>query len=83
MLGDRNYDGGSYISSADDAQRVLDEFHSGSAEILGINGNDIVLRTDSVTGFNHNPGAGFPNQPTNVFLIKGSSSPSVVPTWGS
>lgn len=86
VLGDRNYNGGSYFGSADDAQRVLDDFHSGSAEILGIKGNDIVVRTNSVTGFNHNPGADFPNQPTNVFFIKGSSKPSVVrynPTWGA
>lgn len=69
---------------SDDAQRVLDDFHSGSATVLGVKRNDIVVRTNSVTGFNHNPGAGFPNQPTNVFFIKGSSSPSVVPynpTW--
>ena len=63
---------------------MLDDFHSGAAEILGVKGNDIVVRTPSVTGFNHNPGAGFPNQPTNVFFIKGSSSSSAVPynpTW--
>lgn len=42
VLGDRLYSGGSYFNSADDAQRVLDDFHSGAAEILGIKGNDIV-----------------------------------------
>lgn len=84
IVGDPLYNGGSYFNAADDAQRVLDDFHSGAAEVLGIKGNDIVVRTSNVTGFNHNPGAGFPNQPTNVFFIKGSSSPSVVPynpTW--
>ena len=79
VLGDRLYSGGSYFNSADDAQRVLDDFHSGAAEILGIKGNDIVVRSPNVTGFNHNPGAGFPNQATNVFFIKGSANPSVVP----
>jgi len=79
------YRGGSYFDSGTDAQRVLDDFHSGDATILGLkSNNDIVVRADNVTGFNHNPGAGFPNQPTNVFFIKGTSSPSVVPynpTW--
>jgi RHS repeat-associated protein len=84
VKGAREYRGGSYFSSADDAQRVLDDFHSGAADILGVKGNDIVVRTPNVTGFNHNPRSGFYSQPTNVFFIKGSSSPSVVPynpTW--
>ncbi|WP_146847740.1 hypothetical protein [Cellulomonas terrae] len=75
----RQYAGGSYFSSADDAQRVLDDFHSGAAEVLGRKGDDIVVQDLSVTGFNHNPGAGFPDQATNIFFIKGSVSPSVVP----
>ncbi len=79
VLGARQYAGGSYFMSADDAQRVLDDFHSGAAEILGVKGNDIVIRTPNVTGFNVNLGAGFPNQATNVFFIKGTRSPSVVP----
>lgn len=52
---------------------------TGPAQVLGVKGNDIVVRVPNVTGLNHNPGAGFPNQATNVFFIKGSSSPSVVP----
>lgn len=58
---------------------MLDDFHSGGATVLGVKGNDIVIRTNNVTGFNHNPGAGYPNQATNVFFIKGGASPSVVP----
>lgn len=87
VLGHNNYSGGSYFNSATDAQRVLDDFHSGHATVLGLKRNgDIVVRTNSVTGFNHNPRSGYPNQPTNVFFIKGTSSPSVVPYtpgWGS
>jgi RHS repeat-associated protein len=79
VLGARQYGGKSYFNSADDAQRVLNDYRSGAAEVLGVKGTDVVVRTPNVTGFNHNPGAGFPNQPTNVFFIKGSSSPSVVP----
>lgn len=73
VIGHRLYAGGSYFNSADDAQRVLDDFHSGAAEILGIKGDDIVVRAPNVTGFNHNPNANFPNQATNVFFIKGST----------
>ncbi|WP_162873068.1 hypothetical protein [Austwickia chelonae] len=39
----------------------------------------IFVRVPSIAGFNHNPGAGFPNQPTNVFFMQGTSSPSVAP----
>lgn len=79
VLGARRYEGSSYFNSADDAQRVLDEFHSGVAEVLGIKGNDIVVRTPNVLGVNVNARAGYPRQVTNVFFIKGTSSPSVVP----
>jgi hypothetical protein len=79
VLGAQQYQGGSYFTSADDAQSVLNAFRSGSAEILGMKGSDIVVRVPGVTGFNVNPGSGFPNQATNVFFIKGTSSPSVVP----
>ncbi|NYG58743.1 hypothetical protein BJ980_001666 [Nocardioides daedukensis] len=80
VAGHANYGGRGYFNSLDDAQSVLDDFHSGAAQVLGVKRNgDIVVRSPNVTGFNHNPGAGFPNQSTNVFLIKGSSPPSVVP----
>jgi hypothetical protein len=79
VLGARQYSGGSYFNSANDAQQVLDEFHSGAAEVLGLKGSDIVIRVRSVTGVNVNLRAGFPNQPTDVFFIKGTRSPSVVP----
>lgn len=85
VLNAPQYRGGSYFESAGDAQRVLDDFHSGQATVLGVKGNDIMLRTDSVTGINVNRAAGYPHQPTDVFFIKGTTSPSVVPTnptWG-
>lgn len=72
---------GSYLNSVDDAQSVLDAMHSGSATVLGkTNQGHIVVRFEGVTGFNNNAGAGFVNQPTNVFMIKGTTKPSVVPT---
>jgi hypothetical protein len=68
------------FSSHDDAEQVLAAYHSGDATILGktANGN-LVIRYDGVTGFNNNPRAGYVDQPTNVFMVKGTTSPSVVP----
>lgn len=72
---------GSYFNSVDDAQTVLDAAHSGQAEFLGYtNAGHPVFRYRGVTGYNNNPAAGFMDQPTNVFFIKGTASPSVVPT---
>ncbi len=80
VAGTPQYRGGGYFNSADDAQAVLDAFHDGSANILGVTRtNNIVAEVPSVTGFNNNPGSRFIDQPTSVFFIKGSSNPSVVP----
>jgi filamentous hemagglutinin len=73
--------GGGYLNSVDDAQKVLDAYRSGQATILGKNPQGFpIVRFDGVTGTNVNSGSGFPAQPTNVFIIKGTKSPSVVPT---
>ena len=81
LTGTPQYKGGSYFHSAGDAQRVLNAFHNGSANVLGVTkGNHIVVEVPAVTGFNNNALAGYLDQPTNIFLIKGSSSPSIVPT---
>jgi len=82
VQGDPLHDGTgkSYLNSQADAQRVLDAYHSGDATVLGRTSNgNIVVRYDGVTGYNNNPGAGFLDQPTNVFMIKGTRSPSIVP----
>ncbi|MCB0879170.1 MAG: hypothetical protein KDC46_09350 [Thermoleophilia bacterium] len=80
VLGAREYRGGSYFHTIDDAQAVLDAVHNGQATVLGNkpNGN-LVVRYDGVTGYNVNLSAGYPSQATNVFFIKGTSSTSVVP----
>lgn len=63
-----------------DAQKVLDAYHSGDAVILGKNSQGFpVVRVDGVTGTNVNIGAGINSQPTSVFIIKGTKSPSIVP----
>ncbi|MCG6146457.1 polymorphic toxin-type HINT domain-containing protein [Leptospira bandrabouensis] len=73
--------GGGFLDSVDDAQSVLNAVHSGDATLLGTSkAGHLVYRFDGVTGTNVNLGAGIKNQPTNVFMIKGTSSPSVVPT---
>jgi len=72
---------GSVMRSQVDAQQVLDAYRSGDATVLGQTQQGFpVVRYDGVTGLNNIPGAGFVNQETNVFIIKGTSSPSIVPT---
>ncbi|MEN5074739.1 polymorphic toxin-type HINT domain-containing protein [Isoptericola cucumis] len=77
------YRHGGYFNDAADAQKVLDEFHDGTAAVLGINGKGdnpfVVVQSPNVRGVNHNPRSGYHHQPTDIFFIKGSSSPSVVP----
>jgi RHS repeat-associated protein len=72
--------GGGFLDNIDDAKRVLDAVHSGEAVFLGVNkaGNP-VFRFSGVTGTNVNLGVGVTGQKTNLFMIKGTSSPSVVP----
>jgi len=73
--------GSSYMNSVADAQKILDAYHAGQTTILGQNAQGFpVVRFDGVTGTNVNSKVGITNQPTNVFIIKGTSSPSVVPT---
>jgi hypothetical protein len=40
----------------------------------------VLVRYSGVTGFNNNAAAGFLDQATNVFLLKGGVRPSLVPT---
>lgn len=73
--------GGGFMNSLADAQSVLDAVHSGKATLLGTNKSGFpVYRVNGVVGTNVNAGAGIANQSTNVFIIKGTVSPSVVPT---
>jgi len=75
------YGGGGYLDSMDDADEIYDAFQSGNAQYLGRStGGHVIINYNGVTGTNVNPGAGISGQPTNTFLIKGTSSPSVVPT---
>jgi hypothetical protein len=72
---------GSYLNSVDDAQAILDAAHDGTAQVLGkTRQGHVVVQWDDVVGFNNNPSAGYVDQATNVFMIKGSTKPSVVPT---
>lgn len=84
VQGAREYEGKSYFKSRADAQEVLDAFHNGTAEVLGMKGNNVVVRVPGVTGYNMNREHGYLDQPTNVFFIKGTKSVSVVrhtPNW--
>jgi RHS repeat-associated protein len=72
---------GGYFKSLDDAQAVLDATHNGAANILGRTRNgDLLVHFEAVTGYNNNVAAGYLNQPTNTFIVKGTSNVSVVPT---
>ena len=71
---------GGYFGSGDDAQKVLDAVHDGSATIMGrTKHGDLLVKFDGVTGYNNNPVKGYVDQATNVFIVKGTKSPSVVP----
>ena len=73
--------GKGYLNDYSDAQAVLRSVHNGQATYLGATSRGHqVFRYTGVTGTNVNVGAGFPSQPTNVFIIKGTVRPSVVPT---
>ena len=72
--------GGGYLANAADAQKVLDAIHSGEAIYLGATSQGHhVFRYNGVTGTHVNIGAGITGQPTNVFMVKGTTSPSIVP----
>ena len=72
---------GGYFLNESDAQAVLDAVHQGKATVLGRTSNgQLLVRYDSVTGYNNNSAAGFVDQPTHVFIIKGTQKVSVVPT---
>lgn len=80
VLGRKEYRGGSYFKSRADAQKVLDAYHAGAAPELGkTSRGHLLIKYHGVTGTNVNRGKGIA-QPTNVFMIKGTKSPSVVPT---
>jgi hypothetical protein len=81
IQGRQEFRGGGTLSSRADAQKVLDAYHNGTAEILGSNNQGFpIVRFDGVTGMNNNVKYGIENQPTNVFIVKGTASPSIVPT---
>lgn len=72
--------GGGFLNSVDDAQKVLDAYRIGQVKILGKNAQGFpVVKFEGVTGTNVNAGVGITGQPTNVFIIKGTKSPSIVP----
>jgi RHS repeat-associated protein len=77
LLGTSN--GGGYLNNLDDAKAVLNAVHSGEAEFVRTmkSGNQ-VFKFTKVTGTNVNAGGGITNQ-TNLFMIKGTTSPTIVP----
>lgn len=73
--------GKSYLNSLRDAQSILDAVHSGKATYLGTSkAGHQIYKYSEITGTNVNLGVGIKGQPTNIFMIKGTASPSIVPT---
>jgi len=63
------------VNSVSDAQKVLDAYHAGQVKILGKNAQGFpVVKFEGVTDTNVNLGVGITDQPTNVFIIKGTKS---------
>ncbi|MGW2542435.1 polymorphic toxin-type HINT domain-containing protein, partial [Kitasatospora sp. NPDC001574] len=80
IQGRSEYGGGGYFTNVKDAHDVLAAYHAKRATVLGrTSEGHLVVRYDGVTGYNNNPGVNIYDQPTNVFMIKGTSSPSIVP----
>ena len=81
LQGGKGAEGKSYFNKLSDAQSVLDAIHSGKAVFLGVTKqNQLVYRYNGITGYNVNPGRNIISEPTNTFFLKGSVSPSIVPT---
>jgi RHS repeat-associated protein len=81
LLGSPNYNNGGYFINLNQAQAVLNGFHSGAGTVIGAvpARGQIFFKFSGAQGFNNNPGAGYLNQPTNTFMIKGTSRVSVSP----
>ncbi|MDN3633683.1 hypothetical protein QWY85_03380, partial [Neolewinella lacunae] len=82
IKGHKMYDGASYFESIDDARKVAEAIKDGQGQFLGNTPGKSrfpVYRVNGVTGYNHNVGAGFLSQKTNVFIVKGTSNFSIVP----
>jgi len=71
---------GGYLFDLHDGQRVIDAVHDGSAPIVGrATSGHLIVEYPAVSGMHVNAGVGQPGVVTSTFLIKGTSSPSVVP----
>jgi len=78
-------EGKSVFESVDDAQAVLDAYHSGNYRLLSenVNKSQVVIEVPTVKGtyINKNNPNGLPDieAPTNVFMIQGITAPKPVP----
>ena len=73
---------GSVMKSEADAQTVIDTFNSGNATVVGQTPQGFpIVRVDNVTGTYRNElnTGRVISEPSNVFVIKGASSPSIYP----
>ncbi|WP_290052610.1 polymorphic toxin-type HINT domain-containing protein [Amycolatopsis solani] len=75
------YADGGYFKNITEAQKVLDAYHANKVTILGAipEKGQIIVHCPTVIGYNNNPANNHLDQPTNVFMIKGTRSVSIVP----
>ena len=75
--------GKSYFNSIDDAQNVLDAYHSGNTTVLQVvNENTVIVKYEGATGYFQNMPmirAGKTAETTNIFQITGSNQAKIVP----
>ncbi|MDW6092467.1 hypothetical protein SBX64_07910 [Vibrio rhizosphaerae] len=81
VAGRKEYRGGGFMDSLDDAQKVLDAYNSGKSNIIGKSKQGFpIIKVEDVTGTNvSNVASGTYKQATNIFMVKGTKSPSIVP----
>lgn len=79
IINSKLYVRGGYLNSRKDAQRILDDFHSGKSMIIGRHSGGPIVRNESVVGFDMNQRRERLHSPTNNFWIKGETKVSIVP----
>lgn len=73
--------GKSFMNSLDDAQAVLDAYHGGKGTVLKTvaGENRVIFRYNGVSGTYVNELHGVAGEASNVFMIKGQGTATVVP----
>ncbi len=75
--------GKSYFENVEEAQKVLDAYHSGKTTVLQVlEDNKVIVKFEGATGYYHNEAmilAGKPREATHIFEIVGTKQAKIVP----